>query len=113
MTSALERFGVAFEAHDVDAIMAAMTDDCVFESTGAPDGQRHVGQAAVRAAFTELFASSPDARFTVEERIVAGDRVVDLWRYDWGGAEPGHVRGIDVFRLRDGLVAEKLSYVKG
>ena len=26
---------------------------------------------------------------------------------------PGHVRGVDVFRVRDGKVAEKLSYVKG
>ena len=33
------------------------------------------------------------------------------------GTEPdgaaGHVRGVDVLRFRDGLVAEKLSYVKG
>jgi hypothetical protein len=25
----------------------------------------------------------------------------------------GHVRGVDVFRVRGGKVAEKLSYVKG
>jgi hypothetical protein len=25
----------------------------------------------------------------------------------------GHVRGVDLFRMRDGKVAEKLSYVKG
>ncbi|MBS1243923.1 MAG: hypothetical protein H6R41_460, partial [Deltaproteobacteria bacterium] len=24
-----------------------------------------------------------------------------------------HIRGVDVFRVRDGKVAEKLSYVKG
>jgi hypothetical protein len=36
--------------------------------------------------------------------------VVQCWRYDWDG---GHVRGIDVFTVRDGLVAEKLAYVKG
>jgi hypothetical protein len=27
--------------------------------------------------------------------------------------KPGHVRGIEVFRVRDGKVAEKVSYVKG
>jgi hypothetical protein len=110
---ALARFGAAFDARDVDAIMAAMTDDCVFENTSPPDGRRYEGQDEVRAAFTELFASSADARFTLEERIVAGNRAVDLWRYDWSGDEPGHVRGIDVFTLRDGLVAAKVSYVKG
>jgi hypothetical protein len=27
--------------------------------------------------------------------------------------EDGHVRGVDVLRVRDGRVAEKLAYVKG
>jgi hypothetical protein len=37
------------------------------------------------------------------------------WRFDWddGGDGPGHVRGVDLLRFRDGKVAEKLSYVKG
>jgi SnoaL-like domain len=48
--------------------------------------------------------------FETEEMIDAGDRVVVRWRYSWGS---GHVRGIDVFTVRDGLVAQKLSYVKG
>ena len=74
------------------------------------DGARHVGQDAVRAAWEKLFAASPDAVFTTEEIFAAGDRVVARWRYDYGG---GHVRGVDLFTVRDGLVAEKLSYVKG
>lgn len=108
--AAVHRFTTAFDAKDVDAIMAAMTPDCVFEDTTAPDGTRHVGAAAVRAAWQTLFAGSPDARFTVEELVAAGDRVVQRWRYDWGD---GHVRGVDLFAVRDGRVAEKLSYVKG
>ncbi|HET6259203.1 nuclear transport factor 2 family protein [Pseudonocardia sp.] len=106
----VERFQKAFDARDVDAIMAAMTPDCVFEDTTPPDGRRHVGAEAVRAAWTALFATSPDGVFTTEELIDAGDRVVARWRYEWGS---GHVRGVDVFTVRDGLVAEKLAYVKG
>ncbi len=30
------------------------------------------------------------------------------WRYDWG---EGHVRGVDIFKVRDGAVSAKLSYV--
>jgi hypothetical protein len=43
-----------------------------------------------------------------------GDRCVVRWTYRFHREEPerGHVRGIDVFRVRDGLVTEKLSYVK-
>jgi hypothetical protein len=91
--------------------MAAMTDDCLFENTGpAPDGERCQGAAAVRAFWDQFFASNPGATFVAEEQFAAGDRCVVRWRYDWG---TGHVRGIDVFRVRDGRVAEKLCYVKG
>jgi len=112
----LARFSAAFGSGDVDAIMALMTDDCVFESTGpAPDGVRHEGADAVRGVWVELFGQTPDAAFTEEESFVAGDRGVLSWRFDWTNDDgsPGHVRGVDVLRLRDGLVCEKFSYVKG
>ncbi|MFN8557268.1 MAG: nuclear transport factor 2 family protein [Dehalococcoidia bacterium] len=110
----IERFNEAFNRHDVDGIMALMTEDCVFDSTPPPDGERFAGQAAVRACWEQLFAGSPLARFTTEEVFEAGERAVVRWRYDWGsGAGAGHVRGVDLFRVRDGKVAEKLSYVKG
>ncbi len=110
------RFSAAFGSGDVDAIMALMTDDCVFESTGpAPDGQLVEGQAAVRRVWEELFGGTADARFEEEESFVSGDRAALRWRYTWtnGDGSPGHVRGVDLLRLRDGKVAEKRSYVKG
>ncbi len=57
-----------------------------------------------------LFGASPNAAFEIEDIFASGDRGIIRWRYDWGS---GHVRGVDVFRIRDGKVAEKLSYVKG
>jgi ketosteroid isomerase-like protein len=114
--AALAAFSTAFGSGDVEAVMALMTDDCVFESTGpAPDGGRFEGAAAVRAVWQELFDGTPDASFTEEESFVAGDRAVLRWRFSWTNADgsPGHVRGVDVIRLRDGKVSQKLSYVKG
>src|SRR6188768_2557596 len=109
--ASIERFNTAFAAHDVDGVMAASTADCVFENTSpAPDGERYAGAAAVRTFWETFFENNPRATFAMEEQFVAGDRGVVRWRYDWGS---GHVRGVDVFRVRDGLVAEKLSYVKG
>ena len=106
----LDRFNAAWGDHDLDAALALCTDDCAFESTGpAPDGERHQGKDAVRAAWKPIFDDTR-AHFDAEDAFPAGDRYVQLWRYDWGD---GHVRGVDVFRLRDGKVAEKLSYVKG
>jgi ketosteroid isomerase-like protein len=113
---AVERFNDAFGRQDIDATLAAMTDDCVFENTNpAPDGTRHEGRAAVRRAFQEFFDSSPNARFEAEATLPAGDHCVVLWRYGWtdDAGRAGHVRGVDIFRIRDGLIAAKLSYVKG
>ena len=46
---------------------------------------------------------------------MAGDRATQRWRYEWTNEDgtSGHVRGVDVVRLEDGKVSEKLSYVKG
>lgn len=103
-------FQRAFDAHDIDGVMALMTDDCVFDDTAPPDGRRHVGRDAVRGRWRQFFREAPNARFETEEVIPAGDRVVVRWRYSWGD---GHVRGVDLFHVRDGRISEKLSYVKG
>lgn len=112
----IEHFNEAFNRHDVDAIMALMTEDCVFENTSpAPDGERHEGQAEVQEFWQRFFAGTPSAHFETEDLFAAGDRCTVRWRYTWTepDGESGHVRGVDVYRLRDGKVAEKLSYVKG
>ena len=58
----IRRFNEAFNRHDVDGVMALMTDTCVFENTfPAPDGERYEGQAAVRAFWERFFASTPQA----------------------------------------------------
>jgi ketosteroid isomerase-like protein len=113
---AMQRFNDAFNRHDIDAVMAAMTDDCVFENTlPPPDGERHEGQTAVRAFWEDFFASSPRASLETEEIFACGDRGVVRWLYRWveRDGKRGHVRGVDVCRVRDGKVAEKFSYVKG
>jgi ketosteroid isomerase-like protein len=106
----VEAFGLAWAAHDLDEAMAFVSDDCVFDATGpGPDGARHVGADAVRRAWKAIF-EDVSSRFQTEETFVAGDRVVQRWRYDWDG---GHVRGVDLFKVRGDRIVEKLSYVKG
>ena len=63
----------------------------------------------------QLFGGTVDPKFTDEETFMSGDRALVRWRFTWTNADgsEGHVRGVDVLRFRDGLVAEKLSYVKG
>jgi ketosteroid isomerase-like protein len=116
----VRRFNEALNAADVDGMMRCMTADCVFENTDPPpDGERFEGQAAVRAFWVAFFRSSSHAQIIVEEIFALGTaqegRCVMLWRYKWidSVGQPGHIRGVDVYRLRDGLISEKLSYVKG
>ncbi|MDX6225116.1 MAG: hypothetical protein QOE64_1492, partial [Frankiales bacterium] len=48
VSSVVDRFNAAWNAHDLDAALALCTDDVVFDSTDpAPDGVRHEGKDAV------------------------------------------------------------------
>jgi ketosteroid isomerase-like protein len=109
-TEVVDAFGTAWAAHDLEGALAFVSDDCAFDATGpAPDGIRHVGPDQIRQAWQGIFDNA-GSKFEAEETFAAGDRVVQLWRYSWDG---GHVRGVDVFKVRDGKVTEKFSYVKG
>ncbi len=114
-TAAVARLNAAINAHDLDALGAAITDDCVFENTApAPDGTRFAGRNAVLKFWQGWFANNPDGRFEAEEEFGAGDRYVVRWIYrKMRDGKPWHLRGVDVFRVRDGRVSEKLAYVKG
>lgn len=106
----VEQFGEAWADQDLEATLSLCTDDCLFDGTSpAPDGTRYVGHGDLRKAWQSIF-DDPASHFEVEETFAVGDRVVQRWRFDWDG---GHVRGVDLFTVRDGKVAEKLSYVKG
>jgi ketosteroid isomerase-like protein len=111
----IDRFNDAFNRHDPELLGALLTDDTVFEDTSpAPDGRRVEGKAAVLAFWREWFVRNPDARFEAEEIIVSGDRGVVRWIYrKIRNGQPWHLRGVDVFKVRDGKVAAKLAYVKG
>lgn len=107
---AVDRFNHAVGERDVAALRRAITPDCVFE---CPKGRHFVGDEMVDA-FARLFASPGMSPFATEELVVAGERAVVRWRLSWdhGEEDRGELRGVDVFRIRDGAIAEMLSYAK-
>lgn len=112
----IRQFNEALNRRDVAAMMALLTEDTLFDNTyPAPDGTRYEGQASVRAFWTEFFAGAAQIELETEEIFAAGERGVMRWVYRWVGrdGQPGHVRGVDVYRVQNGRIAEKLSYVKG
>lgn len=109
-------FNEAFNRHDVAGMMQLMSDDCVFENTDpAPDGTVYKGKESVTQFWHDFFRESPKAHIEIEEIFGLGNRCIMRWRYDWVDAagNKGHVRGADIFQVKDGLIREKLSYVKG
>ncbi|MEW5828211.1 MAG: nuclear transport factor 2 family protein [Chloroflexota bacterium] len=109
-------FNEAFNRHDVAGMMSRMSDDCVFENTApAPDGTVYSGKEAVTRFWEDFFRQSPQAHIEIEEIFGLGLRCVMRWRYDWvdTAGTKGHVRGVDIFQVRNGLITGKLSYVKG
>lgn len=111
----IERFNSAFNQHDADGLAAHLTEDAVFENTSPPpDGKRIEGKAAVVQFWREWFARNQDATFETGDMFVDGDRAAVLWIYSKiRDGKPWHLRGVDIFTVRDGKVAAKLAYVKG
>ena len=105
------RFNEAFNRHDIEAVMGLMTDDVIFENTS---GGRFEGQESVRAVLTRAFELMSAGWFDTEQTIALGDAVVVLWSYAFDVKDPerDRIRGADIFRVREGRVAEKRSYVK-
>jgi len=112
----VEAFNQALNQGDLEEMARLLTPDTVFENTyPVPNGRRYEGLEQVCAFWEDFFRSSSQAHFEIEELFGSDVRAVMRWRYTWenpvGGS--GHMRGVDVYRVRDGRIAEKLSYVKG
>ena len=116
-TRIILEFNEAFNRHNVTGMMQLMSDDCVFENTDpAPDGTVYSGKEAVTQFWLNFFRESPHAHIDIEEVFGLGNhRCVMRWKYNWVDAagQKGHVRGVDIFQVKEGLISEKLSYVKG
>jgi predicted SnoaL-like aldol condensation-catalyzing enzyme len=109
-------FNEAFNHHDVAGMMKLMSEDCIFENTSpAPDGTIYSGKEAVTRFWQDFFRESPRAHIEIEEIFGMGLRCIMRWKYEWvdEAGQKGHVRGVDIFQVKEGVITEKLSYVKG
>ena len=117
----IARYNDAWNAHDLDAIMAMHAPDMVFENHTA--GERAEGEAA-RAHIGSIFDTWPDIEFTTRRLYVRDGLVVQEWtatathanemrRADLVAEPTGKVvtwDGLDVIPFEDGLVKRKDVY---
>ncbi len=114
--SLLTRFNDALNNRDLPTMRSLLTPDTIFENTyPPPDGERFSGLAAVSAYWQQFFRDSASAHIEIERLVTTPAFGVQQWTYRWTSLDgsSGHIRGIDLFLLRDGLIAAKYSYVKG
>jgi steroid delta-isomerase-like uncharacterized protein len=118
----IDRYNDAWNAHDVDAIVAMHTDDSVFENHVT--GDVNVGREQIGAAIRGIFSVFPDLSFEGRRQYIRDDLVVQEWTARGtheGMMTRGIVRveptgrkveykGMDVIPIRDGLVARKDVY---
>ncbi|MGI5282567.1 nuclear transport factor 2 family protein [Nonomuraea polychroma] len=108
----IDRFNRAFVEHDPAALASLIGDDCVMEAIQpAPDGARYQGREAC-LTFWRALAEDRTTQFEPEEVMVAGDRATIRWRYRYGEGPADSVRGVNLMRVRDGLIVEALGYSK-
>jgi steroid delta-isomerase-like uncharacterized protein len=121
LAETIERYNEAWNAHDLDAIMAMHAPDMVFanhtagEAAAGPDVRRHIGQ---------IFETWPDIAFETRRLYVRDALVVQEWdasathtrtmRRGEIVAEPTGRRltweGIDSIPFENGLVKRKDVY---
>ena len=115
MRVALE-FNKAFNRHDVPGMMQLLSEDCLFEDhCPAPDGKEYSGKEEITRFYQELFRNTPSSQIKIEDIYSAGDRCIMHWKLSWEeeSGEKKHVRGVDLFRVKEGVITERLSYMKG
>lgn len=106
-------FHEAFNRHDLDGMARLLSSDCVLESAApAPGGAACTGKEAVLQFWQGFFEQQPDARLEIEEVYGFGERGVMRWKRQQAGGD-GYLRGAEIFRVKDDLICEQHSYVKG
>ena len=105
----IERYNAAWNAHDVDAIVALHAPGMVFENHTA--GERVEGDD-VRTHIARIFENWPDLVFRGRRLYARDGIVVSEWtatatdgdgrRLEWDG--------VDIFPFRDGLITRKDVY---
>lgn len=116
--STLEHLCAAFNAHDLDQILAFFSEDCVLEMPrgGKPWGSRFEGKEQVGEALAKRFEGLPDVHYASTEHFVVEDAETGISKWLLTGTSREgrrtEVHGCDFYTFRDGKVIRKDSYWK-
>ena len=100
---------------DVSAADQAFAPDCVIHINGSPEPNLSLG--GFKEMVSGLLGAFPDLRFTIEDQIVAGDKVATRWTAEGTNSSPFgpvastgrrvQIGGLILDRVVDGKVVER------
>lgn len=112
----LDRIIDAFNAHDVDTLVDAFTDEGEFLLASGPDiwGTRLKGKAQIRAALQKRFADTPDIQWSEGRNWIFGQKALSEWRVTATLPDGGKLdqRGCDLWEFEGDRIARKDTYYK-
>ncbi|WP_299787969.1 nuclear transport factor 2 family protein [uncultured Shewanella sp.] len=112
----LSLYSDAWNAHDIDKIMAYMSQDCVFETAGGEEkfGTRYTGYSQVKKRFMSVWHDFPDVRFENVSHFVSADRGCSEWTFVATNMDGStlEIEGCDLFTFKGGKIAVKRTFLK-
>jgi hypothetical protein len=107
----------AWDAHNLDGVMALLHDDVVFENW---TGEIINGKVALRLAWAPWFLRHGNFIFSREDIFVdeQEQKVLFSWKLEWPSLEAAYKgkpeirRGVDVLHFLEGKIYKKYSYSK-
>lgn len=114
----LKDFSAAWNNHDVDALMACMHPECIFETVAGDEvcGSRIIGAAAVRDAFINTFKSFPDAKWLNGKHWLTADLEHGISETTFSASSPDggliEANMVDVFSFKDDKILVKNAFRK-
>lgn len=112
--AAIERLRSAMNNHDLEALVACFSDDCVSEHPCHPD-RSFTGADQVRRNWMQILVGVPDLRATLVSSHADVDRVWCEW--EWSGTRrdgaPHLMRGTTITTVdQQGLIANTRFYME-
>ena len=112
----VDAVGDAFNANDIDAVMAFFADDAVFDHAVGPEayGIRFEGADAIRAVFAGLFEKVDNVHWQTLDFAIQGNKAYCEYRrkatHKDGSVE--EFLSVDILTFRDRLIIHKDTYYK-
>jgi ketosteroid isomerase-like protein len=107
------RFTAAFNRDDLDGVMEFFAEDALYAEL---NGTENRGKKAIREAFEPQFKGDfGQVRFHGEDSFVDEEtgKALSRWRCTVEiDGQKQEFRGLDIYRLENGLVKEKLTYAQ-